>query len=80
MAKPKLKRTKSAAVERLLRRGRGATMAELVRSTGWQPHSVLAFLSGMRKAGADIAKEERTEGSTAYRIRASERTTASSGS
>lgn len=38
--------SKSEAVLRLLRRKRGATLAELQAATGWQAHSVRGFLSG----------------------------------
>jgi uncharacterized membrane protein len=38
--------TKTAKVLDLLRRPNGATMKELLRATGWQPHSLRGFLSG----------------------------------
>jgi len=38
--------TKTAQVLELLRRPGGATLAELQRATGWQPHSFRGFLSG----------------------------------
>lgn len=60
--------TKAATVIKLLSRGRGATMAELGSATGWQPHSVRAFLSGLRKKGTILAKEERKDGERGYRI------------
>lgn len=60
--------TKSATVIKLLSRGRGATMAELGSATSWQPHSVRAFLSGLRKKGTILAKEERRDGERSYRI------------
>lgn len=65
--------TKSAAVIKLLSRGRGASMAELGSATGWQPHSVRAFLSGLRKKGTILAKEERKDGERGYRIIKAER-------
>jgi len=37
-------------------------------STGWQPHSARAFLSGLRKAGRTLVKEERKSGETSYRL------------
>jgi Protein of unknown function (DUF3489) len=62
------RKTKSTTVNRLLRREKGATLAEIEKSTGWKPHSCRAFLSGIRKTGATLTKEERTDGKTAYRI------------
>lgn len=59
---------KSALVKKLLQRGKGATLAELQEATTWQAHSVRAFLSGMRKKGDALAKEQRKSGETAYRL------------
>lgn len=59
---------KSAIVTKLLRRGKGATLVELQDATAWQPHSVRAFLSGLRKKGEELVKEQRKSGDTAYRI------------
>ena len=59
---------KSERVKKLLRRGKGATLAELQDATSWQPHSVRAFLSGLRKKGEVVIKEERKSGETAYRV------------
>ncbi|NNC73546.1 MAG: DUF3489 domain-containing protein [Sphingomonadaceae bacterium] len=64
------RKTKSATVNRMLRRDKGATLAEIEKATGWQPHSCRAFLSGVRKTGATVAKEERTDGKTGYRVTA----------
>lgn len=60
--------TKSATVLKLLSRARGATAAELGEPTGWQPHSVRAYLSGLRKKGVTLVREARKTGETAYRI------------
>ena len=38
--------TKSAAVQKLLSRNKGATLAEIMNATHWQPHSARAFLTG----------------------------------
>lgn len=53
---------------KLLSRARGATIAELQEATGWQPHSARAHLSGLRKAGHTLLKEERKSGETSYRL------------
>ena len=64
------RKTKTAIVKRMLNRAKGATLAEIEKTTGWKPHSCRAFLSGVRKTGAALAKEERPDGKTAYRITA----------
>jgi hypothetical protein len=58
----------SAVAKKLLARVRGATIAEMQTATGWQPHSARAFLSGLRKAGQTVMKEERKSGETSYRL------------
>jgi hypothetical protein len=58
----------SAIAKKLLARARGATIAEIQGATGWQPHSARAFLSGLRKAGRTLVKEERKSGETSYRL------------
>lgn len=62
--------TKSATVNRMLRRGKGATLAEIAKATSWKPHSCRAFLSGVRKQGIALTKEERANGETAYKVSA----------
>jgi len=55
--------TKAAIVKRLLSRKSGANLAALQDATGWQPHSVRAALSTLRKAGYTIEKTApKTEG------------------
>ena len=65
----KSKETKTAKVQAMQARPNGVSLAAICKATGWQPHSVRAALSGLRKAGQVI---ERTpgEGTTAsvYRI------------
>ena len=59
---------KSEAVKRLLSRRKGATVDEIRAATAWQPHSVRAHLSGLRKRGSNITRDERRDGSKAYRL------------
>ena len=54
---------------RLLRRERGASVSEIVKATGWQPHSTRAALTGLRKAGYTI-DSEKSDKVRRYRIAA----------
>lgn len=69
MAKLTNKVSKSASVIKMLSRGSGATVAEIMKSTGWKEHSCRAFLTGVRKT-SKLLKEQRPDGKTAYRIEA----------
>lgn len=62
--------TKAATLRRLLIRKAGADIATLQSATGWQPHSVRAALSVLRKAGYGIDRTAPVKpGDTAiYRI------------
>lgn len=65
-AAPKIAPPKSETVKKLLSRKAGATAAELGVATSWQPHSVRAYLSGLRKKGSTIVHDERRDGTKAY--------------
>lgn len=67
------RKTKSATVNRILRREKGATLAEIGKATSWKPQSCRAFLTGVRKTGATLAKEARPDGSIAYHVTAEAR-------
>ena len=69
--------SKSATVIKLLLRVKGASVAEMMAVTNWQPHSVRAFLSGLRKKGSVLTREQRKNGEQTYRI--AEAITASGG-
>lgn len=45
----------------------GATLAELVTATGWQPHSVRAGMTGLRKQGLAITRTK-ADGTTRFAI------------
>ncbi len=60
--------SKAAMVTKLLSRTRGATLAEIMGATNWQPHSSRSFLTGLRKKGKALLKETRKNGETCYRI------------
>jgi predicted ArsR family transcriptional regulator len=69
----KVRETKAAMVKRLLARKAGADLAALQEATGWQPHSVRAALSTLRKAGYSIEKAaaKSGDGRPTYRLTAS---------
>jgi hypothetical protein len=69
MAKQTKKQSKSASVTKMLSRGSGATVGEIMKSTGWKEHSCRAFLTGVRKT-SKLLKEQRPDGKTSYRIEA----------
>jgi hypothetical protein len=54
----------------LLKRPGGATLKELLKATGWQPHSVRGFLSGAigKKRGIPVESFKNTAGERGYRI------------
>ena len=59
--------SKISIVVDMLRREKGATLAELVEATGWLPHTTRAALTGLRKKGRTLEKSKRGE-VTCYRI------------
>ncbi len=59
--------SKIARVIALLNRKEGATLAEMMEATGWQPHSSRAALTGLKKKGHTIERSKR-EDVTCYRI------------
>ena len=63
-----LKPTKAAIVGKLLSRPRGASLSDITGATGWQAHSIRAFLTGLRKKGVNLEREQRRDGATGYRI------------
>lgn len=67
MAKSK-PQSKSANVIKLLERDKGASIDEICKATNWKPHSVRAFLTGLRKKGFVLVREQRGNDGTTYRI------------
>jgi len=63
--------SKGAKILALIRRPKGATLAELAKLTGWQDHSIRGFLSGTvgGKMGLTVESVKRAEGERVYSIR-----------
>jgi hypothetical protein len=76
-AKPERKATtprpesKGAKILAVIRRPKGATLAELVKLTGWQNHSIRGFLSGAvgKKMGLTVDSARREDGERVYSIK-----------
>lgn len=58
--------TKSDTVIALLDRAKGASLDEICNATSWQPPSARAFLSGLRKKGFVLAREQGVDKGTVY--------------
>jgi biotin operon repressor len=58
----KINQTKTAKLLTLLQAGTGASLEDMTDATGWQPHTVRAAISGLRKKGFRI--ERHIEGNT----------------
>ena len=61
--------TKQALLIDLLKRKSGATIDEIVEATGWQPHSVRAALTGLRKRGIEVTRAKEGD-ATVYHAKA----------
>jgi hypothetical protein len=63
--------SKTPKVIALLEKSKGATLAELMKATGWQAHSVRGFLSGTltKKLGLKIESNQPGDGARLYSIR-----------
>ena len=60
--------TKPETILKLVRRKNGATLKAMQDATGWQPHSVRAALTGLRKKGHTIERSKDGKGITVYRV------------
>ena len=62
--------SKTAKVLDLLKRPGGASLKQLMKATGWQPHSVRGFLSGTlkKKMGLKLESSRREGEERAYRL------------
>jgi Protein of unknown function (DUF3489) len=64
--------TKQAQLIAMLRRKEGATIAQIVAATGWQPHTVRGAFAGAlkKKLGLTVTSEKVEGGERVYRIHA----------
>ena len=62
--------SKTAKILDLLKRPVGATLKELMKATGWLPHSVRGFLSGTlgKKMGLTVISTKRNDGERTYSV------------
>ena len=62
--------SKTAKVLELLKRPGGVTSKELIKATGWQPHSVRGFLSGTvgKKMGLTVTSARSEDGERSYSV------------
>ena len=64
--------SKAAKILDLLKRPDGVTLAELMKATGWQAHSVRGFLSGTvgKKLGLTVISAKVEDGERTYSVKA----------
>jgi hypothetical protein len=70
--KPAARRgSKKAAVLAMLRKAEGATLAEIMKATGWQSHSVRGFISGSlgKAMGLKVESTRRADGQRVYKLK-----------
>jgi len=61
--------SKTAQVVAMLQRKNGATLAEIMKTMGWQRHTVRGFMAGaMKKAGYEVESFKPEGGERTYRI------------
>ena len=62
--------TKEALLIAMLRRPEGATIAQVIEATGWQPHTVRGAISGAlkKKRGLEVTSEKNEAGERVYKI------------
>lgn len=68
VSRTRAKATKLDTILKHLRHKNGASLTNLEKMTGWQPHSIRAALSGLRKKGHRIEHSKDTKGITIYKV------------
>ncbi len=64
------KKSRQALLIAMLRRAKGATIAEIVEALGWQPHTVRGVIAGAlkKKLGLEVVSEKSDKRWRIYRI------------
>ncbi len=64
--------SKTATILDMLKRTGGATVKELLKATGWQPHSLRGFISGTlgKKMGLTVSSTKGEDRERSYSIKA----------
>jgi hypothetical protein len=64
--------SKTATILEMLKRPEGATAKELLKATGWQPHSLRGFISGTlgKKMGLTVISTKGEDGERSYSVKA----------
>jgi len=67
---PVPKGSKRDALLKLLQSNKGATLTQMQKASGWQPHSIRGFLSGTvkKRLGLGLKSEQGTGGERRYQI------------
>ena len=63
--------SKTATILEMLKRPGGATAKELLKATGWQPHSLRGFISGTlgKKMGLTVVSTKGEDGERSYSVK-----------
>jgi hypothetical protein len=63
--------SKTATILEMLKRPGGATAKELLKATGWQPHSLRGFISGTlgKKMGLTVVSAKSEDGERSYSVK-----------
>ena len=63
--------SKTAKILEMLKRPEGASTKELLKATGWQPHSLRGFLSGTvgKKLGLTVVSAKTEDGERNYSVK-----------
>ena len=64
--------SKTATILEMLKRSGGATAKDLLKATGWQPHSLRGFVSGTlgKKMGLTVESVKGEDGERTYSVKA----------